>query len=242
MDNLSYHNDEGLKDAFVKEIETHRRLDAFIQGTYDDGYVGVFKGCSVGCSIHSMNRIQGTSINYEDHAALAEAVGWPEWLVRLQDTLFEGMSEEDSKNWTLSLANAVPVGKDINPVKWRFCSYLMQGNIERVENLDINEALKAKVITAIEQCKELHDNAIKTGQWDESAVRSSAESLWSAAWSAAESAESAARSAWSAAESSVWSAAWSAARSAAWSAEWSAAESAEFKRHSCMLIKLLVRV
>jgi hypothetical protein len=256
MSELSFKNDPKIKTALVKRMDHHIELDNLVQGaTGDNG-----KGCTVWCALNNGELKRGY-----DHSAFPDVLGLPEWLARLQDAIFEGLTEEDAKWFSSQWVKAIPVGKDLTGVKWKFCAFVLKENIERVLLLDIAEELKKQVVDAIQTCAGLHDTAASTGIFDESAAESaawsaarSAESAAeSAAWSAARSAESAARSA----ESAAWSAARSAesaarsAESAAWSAESaalsaeSAARSAEsaaesaawsaYKRYADELIRLL---
>ncbi len=243
---LSFHNRPEVKEFYSKRMAAHIAADDLKQsyGYWEDG-----KGCSVGCAIHS-----------SDHSAYEreDGPGLPEWLARLQDVLFEGLETKEARQFSAQFFPAIPVGVNLESVKWKFCAFLMRENIERVSSLDIDKSTKRSVVDALHRVLALHERAAETGVWDALAaesVWSAAESAWSAAWSAARSARSAARSArsaaesarsaaWSAAESaeSVWSAAesaaesvWSAARSAAWRAAWSAA----YKRYADHLLSLL---
>ncbi len=216
---LTYNNDPELKAKLIKQLQDHYDADEIIKGQYwENG-----KGCAVGCTLHSSNHEEGE-----------KKLGWPAWLLHLEDKLFEGMSNDKAKEFPLDIAKSIGVGKtfqELNKIKWKFCAYLLNENIKTVLLLEnISEELKKEVIDAIRGCLKLHEDAIKNGEmaarsaaWSaESAARSAA---WSAAWSAESAADSAA---WSAARSAAWSAesaAESAARSAAWSAE-SAARSA----------------
>ena len=87
---LSYNNDTKLKKNLIREMQKHRKADQFVKGTYGKDN-GLFKGCSVGCAVHSLNRIKKTTIAYNDHLELSKAMGCPEWLWRLNDTLFENL-------------------------------------------------------------------------------------------------------------------------------------------------------
>ena len=223
----SYLNSPELKERFVTEVKRHQDADQIVQGTYGEETDGKWRGCAVGCAIDSLNVLNGTKLRTSDHALYESELGLPEWLARLEDTIFEGLPKDIAMQWPLRFAKAVPVGVDLQPLKWRFSAYLMRSNIERVLMLNISDELKEKVLGALRQVLSLHEAALSTGQWDESAAESAARSAWSAAESAESAAESAARSAArSAAESAAWSAARSAAESAAWSAARSAAESA----------------
>jgi len=195
---LSYHNDQKVKQFYLDRILQHEIADEIVQGQYwEDG-----KGCAVGCLIHGSDHAKFTT---------TDGPGWPEWLARLCDTIFEGLPNDKAKLFPRRVVEAIPVGANLEPVKWRFAVMLMEENIKRVKSLAIDESFKKQVIDAIEQVANLNRSAVVTGAFDESAARSAERS---AAWSA----ESAERSA-------AWSSAWSAVMSAAWSAE-SAARSA----------------
>jgi hypothetical protein len=251
----SYLNDAKLKKDFVKEVKWHTEQDKVLQGTYGEGSNGDWRGCAVGCSVHSINRLKGKKYQTSNHKVYETELGIPEWLARLEDTIFEGLPVAKAKKWPLRFAKAIPVGVDLEPVKWKISVFILSENIERVLTLDISDDLKKQVVDSIRGILSLHETAIKTGVWDAESAWSAAESAAeSAAWSAesaAWSAESAARSAAWSAESAAWSAesaarsaAWSAesaARSAAWSAEsaaWSA-ESAAYERYADKLIEIL---
>jgi hypothetical protein len=228
----AYLGDKKLKTRFVGEVKKHREADQIIQGTYGQQN-GKWKGCAVACSLRSLDIIKGNELEteYSDHERYESELGIPEWLARVEDTIFEGLPQEKALDWPLKFAKAIPVGANLEPVKWQFCAFILNENIERVITLNIADDLKEQVVSAIRQVLSVHETAIKTGKWDESAA-------WSAAWSARSAAESAESAAWSAR-----SAAWS-ARSAAESAESarSAAESARsaaYEKYADKLIKLL---
>jgi len=249
---ISFHGDEAIKRKYLRRVEAHRKADELVQGTGWEQN-GVTRGCAVGCIFDAY-----------DHSRGPVEIGAPEWLLRLADTIHEGLPRETAigkgpkTSWPRRFLDAIPVGVNLEPVRWKFALVLLGENAKRVRELQIDEPLKQQVLDAIEKCRHVNQQAIETGSWDESAARSAesaARSAESAARSAAWSAESAARSAesaesaaWSAAwsaESAAWSAAWSAesaARSAAWSAAWSAtrsAESAAYIRYADALLLLL---
>ena len=229
----AYLGDTKLKTRFVKEIKKHQEADRLVQGTYGEEN-GKWKGCAVACSLRSLDIMQGNELEtkYDAHERYESELGIPEWLARLEDTIFEGLPKKEAMEWPLRFSKAIPVGVDLEPIKWQFCAYVLGQNIEQVLTLDIADDLKKQVVDSIRGVLSLHETAIQTGKWDGSA----AESAWSAAESAARSAAWSA--AWSAARSAAWSAAesaWSAARSAAESAAWSA----EYIKYANKLIELL---
>ena len=221
----SFNGDTKLKEVLLKEIIRHRKADQIIQGSYGENGDN-FKGCAVGCSIHSLNVKFGKNYNPSDHTVYEKELGMPEWLARLEDKIFEGLPKEDSMKWPEQFIKAVPVGVNLEKVKWQFCSYLLKENIDRVLGLKISDSLKEQVVSVIRQVLSVHETAIKTGKWDGSAAKSAEWSAWSAARSAERSAESAA-----------WSAEWSAE-----SAAESAARSAAYIKYSKELLKLLKSV
>jgi hypothetical protein len=181
-----------------------------------------WKGCSVGCF---------TKDPGGGHAKYPELFGLPEWLARLQDSIFENLPDDVARQWWhVTLFSSIKKGADLERVLPRFMRWIL------TEGLVYDAEAYPQVREAVEMCVALYDRELvgdvpTESDWSaaRSAARSAAQSAWSAAWSAA---RPAARSAWSAAQSAAESAArsdaesaWSAAESAAQSA-WSAAESA----------------
>lgn len=112
---IAYNGDKKFKAAFVKEMKTHYEADNFIHGTYwENG-----KGCAVGCSIHSLNEISGKRYGHSNHS-VSEKIGIPQSLYRLQDTIFEGLSNGDAKKFPLDFSNAIHVGADLSKVTAQF--------------------------------------------------------------------------------------------------------------------------
>jgi len=232
---LTFYSDPSKKQERIDRHKRHIEADRLMAGCYQDEW-NPLKGCSVGCdAIDISGDADGNC-----HKVVAEHDGVPEWLEHLRDAIFEGLPDSERAGWHLSLAEAIPVGADIEIVRHQLADWMLSDDGPMPEAVN-----HATVKYAIAQVRKYHQDCIgdvfesdSAAESAESAARSAAWSAArSAAWSAAESAAwSAAESAWSAAESarsaarSARSAAWSAAESAesaAWSAAWSAAESAE---------------
>lgn len=213
---LSFHGKQEVKDFYQARLYEHAAADELIKGQYwENG-----KGCAVGCTIHS-----------REHATYETELGLPEWLARLEDVIFEGLSNSEAKQFAVDFLAAIPVGVDLAPVRWQFCAFILRENIERVLSLDFAAELKKQVVDAIRAVLACHKTAIKTGKWEDTVARS--------AWFAAKSAWLATRSAWLA--ESTWFAArsaWLATRSATEST-WFAAKSATYTRYADLLLKLL---
>ena len=67
------------------------------------------KGCAVGCTIHSA-----------DHNQYEKKLGIPIWLARVEDRLFEGMSNKSAKAWPEQFLRAINPGADLNKVRAPF--------------------------------------------------------------------------------------------------------------------------
>ncbi len=118
---LAFHNDQKLKDDIVAEIKWHQDQYKIIQGTYGDkrGY------CAVGCAIHSLNTKRKKDYDFGDHSVYETEFGIPKAIAHLEDKIFEGLTEEDSKEFPLRFMSAVPVGADLSLVTAKFMVWLL---------------------------------------------------------------------------------------------------------------------
>jgi hypothetical protein len=57
---------------------------------------------------------------------MAETLQIPEWLVRLEDKIFEGLSEEESKEWPLRFSEAINEEADLDKIKPAFLVYVLE--------------------------------------------------------------------------------------------------------------------
>lgn len=218
----------------------HRDADMLRAGTYarveDDGW----HGCSVGCLAHDLEPSwDHYEIAVRGHALVAETYGYPEWLARLQETVFEGLPRDARPNWHVDLADAIAErGRD-----WGTILHAIHAAILRLSLRTAGEAADA-----VQTVLTLHERAaagepIAAVDWsaarsaaeaterstsrlsERSAAEAAAESADSTAWSVG-SAELAARLAVRSAWSAVWLAAEAVAELAARLVAWSAAEAA----------------
>jgi hypothetical protein len=191
----AYKNCTYTKAQAVKDAKEHRDKDHLLSGTYYSNGRPDWKGCSVGCFTKDPDG------GHDKYPAL---FGLPEWVARLQDSIFEGLAQKDRAWWHVALFTTIKPGQDMEKVFPRFMRFIL------TENLVFDREKYPQVQEVITRVVGLYEREI-SGDIP-------VESDWSAARSAAESAaRSAARSAaWSAAESAARSAAESAAESAAW--------------------------
>ena len=166
----SYKSDKKLKTSLVKEMYSHLEQDQIIKGTYGKQN-GVWKGCAVGCAIHSLNLKQKTSWNTGDHSVYEKELGIPLSLAYLEDNIFEGLDKEYAPKFAVDFLEAIPVGVNLEPVKYHFLRYILDENHKTISALkDIKDDIKEQVLKAIDLCIAVMEGAIKTGKIDQSAA------------------------------------------------------------------------
>lgn len=118
---LSFNNDPKIKAKYIERLKAHKLADEIVKGQYwENG-----KGCAVGCTIHSSKHK-----NYEDK------LGIPEWLARLEDTIFEGLENKLSKDFPLKFLKAVPLGvskEEFEALRHKLAIKRQQRNLKIVE-------------------------------------------------------------------------------------------------------------
>jgi len=219
----AYHGDPAIKAKYLDRVRAHAAADALTQGVgWKNG-----KGCAIGCTLEAY-----------DHSRYPIELGLPEWLARLEDAIFEGLSHAEAMTWPESFLEAIHPGADLEPVRHKLAlrridRLIALQNSSAGKHGEAIDAVIAQTVAALQQVRRCHEAEVGGDVCDVSARSAAASAAESAAWSAARSAAASAASsasesawsAWSAARSAAESAAWSASASA-WSAAWSASESA----------------
>ena len=198
-------------DEMVAAAEKHRAIDGMLRaGTYAEKN-GAFHGCSIGCFAYE---IDPDREDFAAHKTVSDFYEYPEWLARLQDTLFEELGDERD-DWHVQIARAIRAFK-LGGGDWQVALHKIHAGI-----LEISLRTAGSASEEVGAVRDLHGKAAR------------GEEVSDNEWSAARSA------AWSAVESAAESAAWSAARSAAWSAAWSAERSAAYKEIRDVVLSVL---
>lgn len=178
------------KESFLFHLKSHQDRDA-------------------GCSISSIAAELGEGLNVEDHSIYEAYLGIPEWVARLESTLFEGISDKRRKTFPVEFGEALNEGSDLNEIKPLFIMYVMRENLKTLDKLNVNEKEHKKVFDAIKKVKKAIYLVINTqdpcsSNKVESAVRAAwlaESSAWSAAWSIEAAARHVAKSVWQVARS-----------------------------------------
>ena len=171
----AFHGKQSIKDKYVSRVQEHIRLDNLVKGeTGDNG-----KGCGIACTLDMVY----------DHSLYPIEMGIPEWMARLEDLLFEGMSLEKSKTFPELFLKAIAVGVDLEKVKNPFIIKVLERNLRSLDSCEFDKENNPEVVAAIDGSKKAVNMMIDTYKMgDESA----AGSAWSATRAAAGLAESAA--------------------------------------------------
>lgn len=103
----AFHGDEAVKQKYLARLKVHHEADEIVQGTgWENGH-----GCAVGCTL-----------NAYDHSAYENELGLPQWLALLEDRIFEGLPSIDAQQFAVDFLEAVPVGADVEKVRWQLAS------------------------------------------------------------------------------------------------------------------------
>jgi hypothetical protein len=115
----AFHGDENIKKIYLERVMAHQKADEIEKGYYwENG-----KGCAVGCTIHS-----------SDDSKYEMELGIPVWLAKLEDRLFEKMSNESSKKWPFSFLEAINTGSDLEKVKAPFLIFVLESALEKFDH------------------------------------------------------------------------------------------------------------
>ena len=139
---IAFHGDSNIKTKYVERIKAHALADEIVHGQYwQHG-----KGCAVGCTIHGAN-----------HARYEKELGVPRVLARLEDRIFEGMGNGDSKEFPLRFLLAIEPGADLSLVWNQFAHWLLVDEKDGV----FQRAKTKKTKDAIQLVANLHGRAAR---------------------------------------------------------------------------------
>ena len=222
----AFHNDPAIKQKFLDRAIFHQNADHLMRGVGWESN-GKTRGCAIGCLLEK----------YDHKAFETEGLG-PEWLGRLVDTLFEGMSEEKSRTWPEVYVRAVREGADLEKVKDPFTIYVLESCLESMNKVvferekfpEVEKAINGSKAAVLEMIRIIREQP--TDESARAAARAAADAAADAAALAAWAADAAALAARAAARAAAW-AAWAAraaadaaADAAAWAA-WAARAAAD---------------
>lgn len=172
---IAFKGDENLKTMLLEEIKKHRKADQIIQGTYGKEEDGKWRGCAVGCSIHSLNIRLDKNYKTQDHLVYEKELGISQSLAYLEDRIFEGLPKEKAVLWPERFIKAIKPGADLSLAIPKFMVWLMDDLHQYYKNYsDVSKALTTvrDLYQRIIEGKEVTDK-----EWND-AARAAAEAAY----------------------------------------------------------------
>ena len=112
MELRAFHNKQSIKDFYVERVQRHFDADEIIKGVYwEKG-----RGCGVGCTIESSEN---------PHQKFEDELGISRTIAKLEDRLFEGLTNGDAKKFPVRFLEAVNVGADLSMVVPKFMVWML---------------------------------------------------------------------------------------------------------------------
>ena len=178
----AFHGKETLKKDMIAEIRKHQKQDQIVQGTYGQEN-GKWRGCAVGCSIHSFNLRCGKKYETGDHSVYQKELGIPEELAYLEDDLFEAMNVEEAKKWPLRFMKSIPLNADLSAVFPKWMIFVMNDNRPFIEKEKLVKGVAAIDVFIPLLEKKAAGEHITTEEWERAyqAAEGAEEEAWARA-------------------------------------------------------------
>jgi len=173
---IAYHGSEAIKAKYLARLRGHFEADEIAKGYYRKKG----KGCAVGCTIHS-----------SDHSAYETELGIPQAIARLEDGIFEGLSNGDAKLFPEQLLSAINIGADLSGVADRFLYWLLVDPSDGVMRYARTDGQRQ----VIERVGDLYARKISGEEIERQEWISARENCWSVGADAADAAHAAAAAA-----------------------------------------------
>ena len=129
---IAFHGNSNIKEKYVSRVKAHGIADEIIHGAYWERG----KGCAVGCTIHG-----------SEHHQYEVQLGIPRILALLEDRIFEGMANGNSKEFPLQFLSAIEPGADLSMVWYHFSHWLLvdptDGVIKYAKKKSTKDAIQA---------------------------------------------------------------------------------------------------
>jgi hypothetical protein len=134
---VAFHGKTEVKDKYLQRVRAHRLADELVRGQYwDKDRDGVFRGCAVGCTLHSSN-----------HGDYETELGIPHILAYMEDRIFEGLPEDRAMSWPEEFLAAPQVGADLSLVWPQLAVWMLidleHGIIRFVKSEGLREVIQA---------------------------------------------------------------------------------------------------
>ena len=142
-------------DFLIEWAKEHQRLDQYRRG--DSGGVeedGIFRGCSVACTVYDYERYIGSEdiedSHFYNHDYLSEILEVPRWVCHLQDSFFERIGENKLKTFNVDFLTLMKENhhKNLDLVEPKFLLYVVQ---DAKKNVDKDFTYLLSAISKVEE-------------------------------------------------------------------------------------------
>ncbi len=176
---IAFHGNPKIKQRYVARVQRHQLHDQIVQGQYwENG-----KGCAVGCTLHTSSG---------EHARYETELGIPRVIAYLQDRIFEGLSNEEAKEFPLAFLKAIPVGADLSRVIAIFLRWLLVDDEAGVIRFCMGGTREAVERVGALYTRMLGGETITLSEWRQARSAADAADAYAAAYAAAADAAAAA--------------------------------------------------
>src|SRR5271165_1429994 len=133
---IAYHGKQEVKELYLSRVRAHRAADQLRQGFgyWDKDDEGEFRGCAVGCTLHS-----------NDHSAYETELGIPRILARLEDGIFEDLPMDRAQSWPEEFLSVIPVGADLSLVWPKFAIWMLSDEVWGVRKYAHSDGSRAAI-------------------------------------------------------------------------------------------------
>ena len=146
-------NDPKVKEKYLNRVQAHFDADEIIQGVYwEKG-----RGCGVGCTIEG-----------SDHSRYETELGISRVIAKLEDRIFEGLENGESKEFPVKFLKAIKVGVDLSLVVPKFMLWLLSDPKDGVFQYAETEQTKKAIQEVIDLYKKkLKGKEVTIEEWTE---------------------------------------------------------------------------
>lgn len=101
-----------------------------------------------------------------DPEILEESFGIPGWVCQIESLFFDTFTKSEKNSFEIKLLESIPVGINLEPVKYKFISYILTQSIDMLKSpskTKVLEKAKEGIIPYLEATKDICNNLISSG-------------------------------------------------------------------------------
>ena len=120
---------------FVDAMKADIKAERLVAGLTTEGKGDDFKGCWIGCVLREYS-----------HEGMANSLSWPLPLVRISETIFEGLNnKENEQAFAVDILAAPKPNADVSLIHWKFLHWLVSDTLEKYADSKTQKACEKAV-------------------------------------------------------------------------------------------------